>query len=202
MAMAQSGPGFFDTVNMYFDKAAALTNYPQGLLDQIKVCNSVYAIQFPIRRNGGYEVISAWRAQHSHHRVPVKGGIRFAPDVPLLRLDQAQIKRALINLVDNAIEAMERKGTITISSEHDAAQGVVRLRVADEGPGMEADAISRAFDRFWRLDGGGDGFGLGLAIARRLVRADGGGVELRARDGPGLEAIVTLRAAVRVVETA
>ena len=82
MAMAHSGgPSFFETVNLYFDKAAALTDYPQGLLDQIKVCNSVYAIQFPIRRNGGYEVISAWRAQHSHHRVPVKGGIRYAPTV-------------------------------------------------------------------------------------------------------------------------
>ena len=75
MAAAPSGPSFFETVNMYFDKAAALTDYPEGLLDQIKVCNSVYAIQFPIRRNGGYEVISAWRAQHSHHRLPVKGSI-------------------------------------------------------------------------------------------------------------------------------
>ena len=53
MAMVQSGPSFFETVNMYFDKAAALTDYPEGLLDMIKACNSVYAIQFPIRRVGG-----------------------------------------------------------------------------------------------------------------------------------------------------
>ena len=76
-----SGSSFFDTVNSYFEKAAALTEYPRGLLDQIKVCNSVYAVQFPIRRAGGYEVISGWRVQHSHHRLPVKGGIRFAPTV-------------------------------------------------------------------------------------------------------------------------
>src|ERR1700675_184165 len=74
-------PSFFDTVNIYFEKAAALTAYPRGLLDQIKVCNSVYAFQFPLRRAGGYEVISGWRVQHSHHRLPVKGGIRFAPEV-------------------------------------------------------------------------------------------------------------------------
>ena len=74
--------GFFDTVNSYFERAAALTDYPRGLLDQIKVCNSVYAFQFPLRRPGGaLEVISGWRAQHSHHRLPVKGGIRFAPEV-------------------------------------------------------------------------------------------------------------------------
>jgi glutamate dehydrogenase (NAD(P)+) len=72
---------FFETVNVYFEKAAALTDYPRGLLDQIKVCDSVYAFKFPIRRGDGYEVISGWRAQHSHHRVPVKGGIRYAPAV-------------------------------------------------------------------------------------------------------------------------
>jgi glutamate dehydrogenase (NAD(P)+) len=76
-----SAPSFFETVNIYFDKAAALTDYPPGLLEQIKVCDSVYAVQFPVRTARGYEVFSGWRVQHSHHRLPVKGGIRFAPTV-------------------------------------------------------------------------------------------------------------------------
>jgi glutamate dehydrogenase (NAD(P)+) len=76
-----AGQSFFDTVNMYFEKAAALTDYPRGLLDQIKVCNAVYAVQFPVRTRRGYEVIQGWSVQHSHHRVPTKGGIRFAPTV-------------------------------------------------------------------------------------------------------------------------
>ena len=56
-------PSFFETVNLYFERAAALTEYPRGLLDQIKACNSVCAFQFPVRTRRGYEVISGWRAQ-------------------------------------------------------------------------------------------------------------------------------------------
>jgi len=75
-------PNFFDEVNQYFDQAAAFTNYPPGLLDQIRGCNSVYRFDFPLRRaNGRIEVIRAWRVEHSHHKTPVKGGIRYAPEV-------------------------------------------------------------------------------------------------------------------------
>jgi glutamate dehydrogenase (NAD(P)+) len=81
MTTAGLAPSFFETVNLYFERAAALTDYPRGLLDQIKACNSVYAFQFPVRTRRGYEVISGWRAQHSHHRLPVKGGIRYAVEV-------------------------------------------------------------------------------------------------------------------------
>lgn len=71
---------FFDQVSQYLDKAAAFTDYPPGLIEQIRICNSVYVIQFPLKRDdGSIEVIKAWRAEHSHHRQPVKGGIRFSP---------------------------------------------------------------------------------------------------------------------------
>jgi glutamate dehydrogenase (NAD(P)+) len=66
MNTAQSQPGFFDNVSAYFDQAASFTQQPKGLLDQIKVCNSVYSFKFPLRTREGYEVISGWRAQHSH----------------------------------------------------------------------------------------------------------------------------------------
>jgi len=73
---------FFETVLRYFDQAAAYTEYPKGLLDQIKACNSVYRFEFPLRHDDGkVEVITAWRVEHSHHKAPVKGGIRYSPDV-------------------------------------------------------------------------------------------------------------------------
>lgn len=70
---------FFQDVISYFDRAAKYTNYPKGLLDQIKFCNSVYRLKFPLRRDdGSIEVIVAYRVQHSHHKTPTKGGIRYS----------------------------------------------------------------------------------------------------------------------------
>ena len=67
---------FFDEVNRHFDRAAALLDYPPGLLAQVKACNAVYHMSFPIRRDdGSIEVLHGWRAQHSQHRLPGKGGI-------------------------------------------------------------------------------------------------------------------------------
>jgi len=75
-------PNFFEEVNKTFDEAAKFTEYPAGLLDQIRCCNSVYRFDFPLRRQDGtIEVIHAWRAEHSHHKMPVKGGIRYSPGV-------------------------------------------------------------------------------------------------------------------------
>ncbi len=73
---------FFEQVSRNFDKAAAFTQHSPTLLQQIKACNAVYRMSFPLRRdNGAIEVIHAWRAEHSHHKLPTKGGIRFAEDV-------------------------------------------------------------------------------------------------------------------------
>ncbi len=68
---------FFENVIYYFDKAAAHTQHPKDLLDQIKRCNSIYFFEFPVRTRRGFEVISGWRVEHSHHKLPVKGGIRY-----------------------------------------------------------------------------------------------------------------------------
>lgn len=73
------GIPFFAQVNGYFDKAARYTRYPAGLLQQIKACNNVLRVAFPLKRDdGSIEVIDGWRAQHSTHRSPCKGGIRYA----------------------------------------------------------------------------------------------------------------------------
>ncbi|HMZ89156.1 MAG TPA: Glu/Leu/Phe/Val dehydrogenase, partial [Chitinophagales bacterium] len=72
-----SNTSFFESVEKNFEKAAQITGHPRGLLDQIRVCNSVYHMKFPVKIDGEFQVIEAWRVQHSHHRVPTKGGIRY-----------------------------------------------------------------------------------------------------------------------------
>ena len=73
---------FFENVNRNFDKASKFTHWPAGLLDQIKSANSVLRLRFPLKRDdGSLEVIEAYRVQHSHHKTPCKGGIRFSEEV-------------------------------------------------------------------------------------------------------------------------
>jgi len=69
---------FFENVIKSFDKAARFTNWDLGILEQIKVCNSIYSMKFPVRIGDNIEVIEAYRVQHSHHKTPCKGGIRFS----------------------------------------------------------------------------------------------------------------------------
>lgn len=81
-AASKSKYSFFESVAYNFDKASKFTNYEDGILSQIKACNSVYRMRFPVRveRNGQeiVEVIEAYRVQHSHHKAPCKGGIRYS----------------------------------------------------------------------------------------------------------------------------
>ena len=72
------GSKFYADVMAYFDKAARFTDFPKGLLEQIRVCNSIYKFNFPLETEEGIKVIYGIRVQHSHHKMPTKGGIRYS----------------------------------------------------------------------------------------------------------------------------
>jgi len=90
---SQQEYSFFGAVEKSFDKAAAYTNWDPGILEQIKQCNAVYRMHFPVRVGDKIEVIKAYRVQHSHHKTPCKGGIRFATNV---NLDEVMALAALM----------------------------------------------------------------------------------------------------------
>jgi two-component system nitrogen regulation sensor histidine kinase NtrY len=101
---------------------------------------------------------------------------RLGPDMPQVRVDPEQMRRVLINLVDNAIEAMNRSGTITIEALHDAKESLVRLVVADDGPGIPEGEREKLFLPYYSTKGRGSG--LGLAIVRRIVAEHGGSIDV------------------------
>lgn len=81
------GKKFLDSVHQYFDHAASFSRLDSGILSQIKACNSVYKVSFPVEIEGKIEVIEGIRVQHSHHKLPSKGGIRFS-----MQVDEDEVK--------------------------------------------------------------------------------------------------------------
>lgn len=82
--MSLSNISLLNQVEYFFNTASNYLDYPKELLEQIKVCNSVLSVSFPIKRdNGKIEVIRGWRAEHSFHRLPTKGGIRLSENVDI-----------------------------------------------------------------------------------------------------------------------
>ncbi|HZJ32993.1 MAG TPA: ATP-binding protein [Vicinamibacterales bacterium] len=106
----------------------------------------------------------------------VKIRTRFADSLPKVSADPEQIRRVIINIVDNAIEAVERRGAIDIETQHDAGNSLVRIVVADDGPGIPAAERDRLFLPYYSTKQRGSG--LGLAIVRRIVAEHGGSIDV------------------------
>jgi len=86
---------FVGQVNRMFGRAAEHTEHPSGVLYQIRACDNIVRFEFPIKRDdGSIQVIRGYRAEHSHHKKPTKGGVRFAPNV---NVDEVMALSALMS---------------------------------------------------------------------------------------------------------
>jgi signal transduction histidine kinase len=118
----------------------------------------------------------------------------FAPALPPVRLDVEQIRRVVINLVDNAIEALggTADGRIVVETQHDPGNAVARIVIADNGPGVPSADREKLFMPYYSTKRRGSG--LGLAIVRRIVEQHGGRVSAANRSPRGARVLVELRA--------
>ena len=147
--MKTSNLSFFQTVLAFFDEAARFTDHSPVLLQQIRSCNSVYEMNFPVKfSKGHYEIISAFRVQHSHHKVPVKGGIRFSKRV---NVDEVKALAALMTYKCALVEVPfgGGKGGVMIESrkyEPDQLERITRRYTTELvkknfiGPGVDVPA--------------------------------------------------------------
>ncbi|MFE7036695.1 sensor histidine kinase [Streptomyces sp. NPDC057621] len=127
------------------------------------------------------QAADAFRATHADHPLTVTAG----PGPVRLRLDVLRVRQVLDNLLTNA--AVHTPAGTEVSVEVSAASGAAVVRVTDSGPGIPAADQEHVFDRFFRIDKARSrdrgGSGLGLAVARSLVRAHGGTIDVRSRPG-------------------
>jgi CheY-like chemotaxis protein/anti-sigma regulatory factor (Ser/Thr protein kinase) len=111
--------------------------------------------------------------------------------LPRIAADRARLLQVLSNLLDNAIKFTPEGGWIEVRAKRDPDG--VRVEVADSGPGIPPELAPRIFDRFWRASHHERGAGLGLAIAKGLVEAHGGTIDVRSEPGCGATFRFTLR---------
>jgi signal transduction histidine kinase len=119
-------------------------------------------------------------------RVEVQGAAAEA------RVDPGKLRKAMENLVGNALKFTDAGGAVRV--EIARGDDGVRITVEDNGVGMTEEQLGRVFDRFYRAPGGRPGSGLGLSIARDLVRLHGGDVLAKSRAGHGSAFSVVLPA--------
>jgi two-component system nitrogen regulation sensor histidine kinase NtrY len=114
----------------------------------------------------------------------------FSPETPRARLDPSQFKRVLINLVDNAIEAMNRKGQIRIKTEVDRHNGRLRLIVIDDGPGISEKRRDKLFVPHFSTKKRGSG--LGLAVVSRILEEHHATIRVEANQPRGARFVIEL----------
>ncbi len=114
------------------------------------------------------EAVNLFRVAHES----IVFDLQLVDSLPEMELDRAQLRRALINLFDNAVAAMDGKGRVTVTSQRDTTLGLIRLIVADEGCGIPDSAYAQLFDPYFSTKQ--DGTGLGLAIVQKIIADHGG----------------------------
>ena len=123
---------------------------------------------------------------------PAAVDIQVEPECPAANVDAGQLVEVLTELIRNAVTAAGAGVRIGMEAQSRPESGCVRLRVADNGPGMDQATVARAFTPFFSQRPAGRGRGMGLARASRTVQANGGRIWIDSRPGGGTTVFVEL----------
>jgi signal transduction histidine kinase len=118
---------------------------------------------------------------HKARTKAVEIAVNLAPDLPRVRANGSDLNQVWTNLIDNAIDAVAQGGHISVKAE--ARPPYVIVRVIDDGPGIPPELRERIFDQFFTTKPVGQGTGLGLDIAMRLVRRNDGDIQVESTPG-------------------
>jgi two-component system NtrC family sensor kinase len=114
----------------------------------------------------------------------------LSPNLPIIAGDQAQLQQVVLNLVNNAIDAIGQDGSISVKSMIDGSK--IRIVISDSGPGIPESMQKKVFDPFFTTKSTGKGTGLGLWISYSIIEKMGGNLALQSREGQGATFTITL----------
>jgi two-component system NtrC family sensor kinase len=117
----------------------------------------------------------------------------FAPGLPAVVGDKSQLEQVFMNIIVNAVQAMEEKGTLTVVTRFTEDE-FVEVSISDTGCGIPADRVDHIFDPFYSTKMGGEGTGLGLSIAYGIVTRHQGSISVESEVGKGSTFIIRLPA--------
>ena len=103
-----------------------------------------------------------------------------------------QLRLAFINVLTNAIQAMSGRGDLWLTTEEQ--DDLITITIRDNGPGISKHHLGKVFDPFYTTKGQGEGSGLGLTVAQRLIKKFGGEIRLESPEGQGTTCVITLPA--------
>jgi two-component system NtrC family sensor kinase len=121
----------------------------------------------------------------AHHR-EIKIETDYAERIPPVTTDSAQLQQVFLNIIDNAIDAVGKAGTITVKTSYDSSSDRnIVVEIADNGPGIPKEMVGRIFDPFFTTKSAQEGTGLGLSISYSIMEKLGGKITVASQEGKG-----------------
>jgi two-component system NtrC family sensor kinase len=117
---------------------------------------------------------------------------RFQENIPDAIVDPTQIQQVFVNIIMNAVHAMEGRGTMTITTRFIQETDSIEVGFGDTGCGMSKEVLNRIFEPFYTTKGVGQGTGLGLSISYGIIKRHGGDITVSSQEGKGSFFVITL----------
>lgn len=174
-----------DKIEMHVDRAKGVTHRMLGLARRLEPLQDDVCVNLLTE-----QTIKFLETEALHRNITIVK--ELTPDLPSITTDATQIQQVLLNILDNAIDAVGRDGTITIRTGASADRSEVFVSVTDTGEGIPPELLTRIFDPFYTTKKVGEGTGLGLAICHSLLEKLGGHIHAVSAPGQGATFTVTL----------
>jgi two-component system sensor histidine kinase HydH len=124
------------------------------------------------------------------NRKELKVEVHIASEIPEVKIDPDKFKQVFLNLYLNAIDAMEKGGTLSVEARQEADTRGVQITISDTGKGIEEEDLPHIFDPYFTTKSSGTG--LGLAIVHKIIESHGGKIRVNSQTGIGTDVIIWL----------